>query len=76
MLPTGQYYGNSTLRRIARGDPGQPLSMRTLTAGRAVPFAARTRRRGVRGLLLPAMAGPLTRPTGRRGGTSRGGDVS
>ncbi|MFF0867916.1 hypothetical protein ACFYUV_39580 [Nonomuraea sp. NPDC003560] len=38
--------------------------------------AARTRRRGVRALLLPVMARPPTRPTGRRGRTSRGGDGS
>ncbi|MEU1389843.1 hypothetical protein [Nonomuraea sp. NPDC005730] len=44
--------------------------------GVAAPLAARTWHRGVRALLLPAMARPLTRPAGGRGGTSRGGDVS
>ncbi|MEU1723312.1 hypothetical protein ACNF49_14880 [Actinomadura sp. ATCC 39365] len=43
--------------------------------GVAAPLAARTWRRGVRVLLPPAMARPLTRPAGGRGGTSRGGDV-
>ncbi|MFI7418634.1 hypothetical protein [Nonomuraea sp. NPDC049684] len=44
--------------------------------GVAAPVAARTSRRGVRARLPPVMARPPTRPTGRRGGTSRGGDGS